>query len=460
MFESIRHHSGKQGREAGDAVYAGEGKSFCPVLLHVAYTGTGLEETVQTFPFVLPALRTACGGAQEDADSRMIAAEAAAQACAAAERGRGEATFAADGAAGGDAGVAGFAVEETPTVIPAVVPTVAVPAGAASSAVVPENGERGSGRGDDALPEVGIPGTCEDAGGPSHLLILSGLHEAEQVQAVADWFGLHPLSVEDILNTGHRPSLEEYDDYVLMTFRQIEYEPGTLRLKERHAAVACRENVVVGFLEEPGPVWEGVLGRLRKGKGRVRRLGSMYLVIAMLDALVDGYYATLSAIGADMQELEERLGEGVMDEQALKDIYTLKRTVVGLRNALMPARQALGALHMNEAMEIDDETAPFLADVKGHAEQVVESVQALHDLLSGMLDVQISLAGMRMNKVMKLLTIIATIFIPLTFIAGVYGMNFQNMPELEWEYGYYLALAFMGGLGGVMAYLFKKNRWL
>ncbi|GFM36285.1 magnesium/cobalt transporter CorA [Desulfovibrio psychrotolerans] len=442
MFESIRHHSGKQGREAGDAVYAGEGKSFSPVLLHVAYTGTELEETVQTFPFVLPPLRTTCGGAREDADSRMTAAEAVPQGGSAGEHGRNTAAVAAGG-----------------------VPAGAVPycEGTGDKGA----GEKGTGeKGTDnegignAPSGTGIADTCEDAGGPSHLLILSGLHEAEQVQAVADWFGLHPLSVEDILNTGHRPSLEEYDDHVIMTFRQIEYEPGTLRLKERHAAVACRENVVVGFLEEPGPVWEGVLGRLRKGRGRVRRLGSMYLVIAMLDALVDGYYATLSAIGADMQELEERLGEGDMDEQALKDIYTLKRTVVGLRNALMPARQALGALHMNEAVEIDDGTAPFLADVKGHAEQVVESVQALLDLLSGMLDVQISLAGMRMNKVMKLLTIIATIFIPLTFIAGVYGMNFQRVPELEWEYGYYLALAFMGGLGGIMVYLFKKNRWL
>lgn len=296
--------------------------------------------------------------------------------------------------------------------------------------------------------------------GENCLLIMTGLHEFEHVQAVAEWYGMHPLAVEDLLNTGHRPSMDEYDDHVVMTFRQIEYDHETLRLKERHVGLVCREGTVMGFLEEPSALWDGVLARLRKGKGRIRKLGSMYLTITMLDALVDGYFSTLSAISNDVEALEELLEGHVANEQSLMRIYALKRTVVALRNSLLPTQQALGALHRNEVVEIRGEVEPFFTDVKGHADQVVEAVQALHDLLSSMLDLQISLAGMRMNNVMKFLTVIATIFIPLTFIAGVYGMNFQYMPELSWRYGYAVALGVMATVGGGMVYYFKKKRWL
>lgn len=292
------------------------------------------------------------------------------------------------------------------------------------------------------------------------LRILTGLHEGEQVQAVADWLGMHPLAVEDVLNTGHRPSMEEYDDHVVMTLRELEYDSATPRLLERHVALACGADSVTAFLEEPTSLWNGVLVRLHKPGSRMRRLGAMYLYIAMLDAIVDGYFSTLSAISGDVEALEDELEGIVADETALMRIYALKRTVVALRNAVLPAQQALGALHMNEAVELTDEVEPYFFDVKGHADQVVEAVQALHELLSSMLDLQISLAGMRMNNVMRFLTIIATIFIPLTFIVGLYGMNFQHMPELHWRYGYPLVLAAMAAIVAVMVYYFRKNKWL
>lgn len=296
--------------------------------------------------------------------------------------------------------------------------------------------------------------------GTSRLLLLTGLHEAEQVQALAEQYGMHPLAVEDVLNTGHRPSMDEYDDHVVIALRHIEYDRNALRLREHHVALLCREGVVIGFHEEQDGIWDGVLNRLRKGKGRIRKFGSMYMAIALLDALVDGYFSAISAISVDVEALEEELGEGGADEKALMRIYALKRIVVALRNALIPAQQALGALHRNSEVEIDEAVEPFFADVKGHADQVVESVQALHDLLSGMLDLQISLAGMRMNNVMKFLTVIATIFIPLTFIVGIYGMNFEYMPELGLRYGYLGVMCLMAFIGGMMAYYFKKNRWL
>jgi magnesium transporter len=315
----------------------------------------------------------------------------------------------------------------------------------------------------EAMVEQVLPYPFElpvQAEGTDRLLLMSGLHEAEQVQALAERYGMHPLAVEDVLNTGHRPSMDEYDDHVVISLRHIEYDRDAVRLRERHVSIVCREGVVIGFLEERDGIWEGLLNRLRKGKGRIRKFGSMYLAIAMLDVLVDGYFGVISTIGADVEALEESLGEDGADEETLMRIYALKRIVVALRNALLPAQQALSALHRNEEVEISEDVEPFFGDVKGHADQVVEAVQALHDLLSGLLDLQISLAGMRMNNVMKFLTVIATIFIPLTFIAGLYGMNFRYMPELDWRYGYPAALGIMFAVGGVMLYYFKKNRWL
>ncbi len=294
----------------------------------------------------------------------------------------------------------------------------------------------------------------------NRFLLLTGLHEGEQVLAVGEWFGMHPLAMEDVLNTGHRPSFEEYDDHIVLTFRQVQYDPDVVRLKETHAALFCSERDVVGFLEEPSGLWEGVITRLRKGKTRIRRLGSLYLTIALLDAMVDGYFSALSSISADVEALEAALEDNPAEERSLKRIYELKRTVVALRNSLLPAQQALGALHRSEVVEMSSDVEPYFADVKGHADQVVEAAQAVLELLSSMLDLQISLAGMRMNNVMRFLTIIATIFIPLTFIAGIYGMNFTHMPELHWRYGYAAVLGLMVLVGAGMVRYFRNNRWL
>ncbi len=405
MLESIMRHSAKAGLAPGTAAYAGNAKNFTPTLLTVEYTETSLTERTEAFPFTRPT------GMADEWDIPLS-----------------------------------IAVASGPNAAPETISPTA-PADSSPQAETPS-----------ASPSVVSPpaGTPR----PGWLLLLTGIHEVEQVQVVADWFGLHPLAVEDILNTGHRPSLDEYDDHVVMTMRYLLYDSESLKLREQHMALVCREDAVIGFQEDPSAVWEGVLGRLRKGKGRIRRMGTAYLGIAMLDALVDSYFGVLGAISADVQELEDRLGVGDADEQALRDLYTLMRTVVALRNALQPTQQALGSLHMNEAVEITPDMEPFLADVKGHVAQAVEGVQTLHELLSSMLNLQISLAGMRMNKVMKVLTIIATIFIPLTFIAGVYGMNFQNMPELTWRYGYFITLGLMGAIGAVMIYFFIRNRWL
>ncbi|MBN2139510.1 MAG: magnesium/cobalt transporter CorA [Desulfovibrionaceae bacterium] len=298
------------------------------------------------------------------------------------------------------------------------------------------------------------------SGWPVNLINVTGVHDTDTVKAVGQWFDLHPLVLEDILNTSQRPKIEEPDDGSLfIVVKDLEFQADSGRVNIEQVGLVWGPDFVLTFQESEHALFEPVIQRIRKGRGRMRSSGPDYLVIALLDAVVDRYYLTLSRLGERVEGLEAALLGKDLGDETLFDIYALKRETLSLRNVLWPVQEVLNQLIKEEVGTVQEASLPFLRDVHGHAAEVVDAVDTLHDILSGMLNVYISLAGMRMNNIMKFLTIIATVFIPLTFVAGVYGMNFEYMPELSWRWGYPAVLGGMCALAAGMAVYFSRKKW-
>ncbi|MBU1003646.1 MAG: magnesium/cobalt transporter CorA [Proteobacteria bacterium] len=295
--------------------------------------------------------------------------------------------------------------------------------------------------------------------GRVHFLSLTGVHEVEVVKSLGAWGNAHPLMMEDILNTGQRPKLNEQDGQFFVTLRNVNYDPGDKRIQEEQVSLLWSHKLLLAFQESEEDAWASVLERLRKGGKRIRNGGVDYLVVALLDSLVDGAMDTLGKLSVEVQDLESSLARS-HGEEALLEVYRVRRDCILLmRNVLLPTHEVLSALKRNEVFAASDEAVHYLGDVLEHALHATEAAKVLHDILGGMMDVHISLAGMRMNNVMKVLTIVATIFIPLTFIAGVYGMNFKNMPELELAWGYPAALGVMLLTALGMVWYIVRKRW-
>jgi magnesium transporter len=295
------------------------------------------------------------------------------------------------------------------------------------------------------------------APGRVNLVVVVGIHDAETVRRVGAELGFAALALEDVMNAGQRPKFSWADDETaFIVLKNLAEKDG--ELVSEQVSLFWRDNLVAVFLEREDDLLDGVLGRIRKGKGRLRTEGGAYLMCAILDVLVDCNIDTLTRFGDLAETLETRLAGRATDDM-LTQLYTLKREVILLRNHLVPMREIFKALLSDEA-ELPETVLPFLRDAAGHHEQAVDAATTLHDILKSMIDYQISLISMRTNRVMQFLTVIATIFIPLTFIAGVYGMNFEYMPELSWRYGYYYSLGVMGVVGGAMLVYFLRRRFL
>lgn len=296
-------------------------------------------------------------------------------------------------------------------------------------------------------------------------LRVAGLHDVELVRRVSDWLGAHPFIQEDILNTTQRPKLEEDEEAIFITVKGFSIaeksdQAGLLPdvLMQEQLSIFWTEQTVASFQESNNGVWDWVRKRLKRRGSRIRSAGADYLVVALLDAVVDGYFVTLSELARRIEELETRVVAD-QSETVLLSIFTLRREVLVMRNALAPLEDILVRLTRQEQDRFAESTLPYLRDVHDHALQVVDSLRTQHDMLSGLLDMYVSLVGLKTNQIMKVLTIIGAIFIPLTFIAGVYGMNFEYMPELGWRYGYFLVLGLMGVLGLGLVLYFARKKW-
>jgi magnesium transporter len=287
---------------------------------------------------------------------------------------------------------------------------------------------------------------------------VDGVHDADKVNRLCEHYGIHPLVIEDIVNTAQRPRFEDYGDYVYLLVRMLRRDAaGSLRSEQ--VSLLLGPHWVLSFQEEPGDVFEPVRQRIRTAKGRVRKSGPDYLAYALLDAVVDHYFAVFEPYGDSIEAIEQRLTEDP-SPKLLNTIHGLKRELIGVRRAVWPLREALSNLSRSETSLVKKQTGMFLRDVYEHTVQVIDTVETFRDAVSGLLDLYLSSVSNRMNEVMKVLTIIATIFIPLTFIAGIYGMNFQFMPELAWRWGYFGALGAMAAVTVGMIVYFKRKRWL
>jgi magnesium transporter len=287
-----------------------------------------------------------------------------------------------------------------------------------------------------------------------------GLGQVEVLEKLGEGFGLHPLFLEDILNTEQRPKIEDMGDYVFVVLKSLE-ETGKPdgEVEVEQISLVLGPDYVLAFQEREGDLFAPVQERLRSGKGRMRKMGADYLAYALIDTIVDGYFVVLEGLGETMEFQEEEVVTAPTT-QTLQVIHHMKRDLVELRRAVWPLREIIGRLERGESPLIQGTTRIYLRDVYDHTIQVIDTVETLRDICSGMLDIYLSSISNRMNEVMKVLTIIATIFIPLTFIAGVYGMNFKFMPELSQRWGYPLVWAVMIGVATVMLVYFRRKRWL
>jgi len=288
---------------------------------------------------------------------------------------------------------------------------------------------------------------------------IDGLHEIEIIDKLGKYFDLHPLIIEDIVNTGQRPKMEDLENYIFFVLKMLYYDEKKDDITTEQVSLILGSNFVISFQERLGDVFDPVRERIRKSRGRIRKVGSDYLVYALIDAIVDHYFIVLEKLGEKIEYLEEELVTDPRPE-TLQAIHNLKRDNIFLRKSVWPLREVISGLERGESPLIEKSTEIYLRDVYDHTIQVIDTLETYRDMVSGMLDTYLSSVSNKMNEVMKVLTVIATIFIPLTFIAGVYGMNFEYMPELGWHWGYVMVWIIVLTITALMAFYFKTKKWL
>jgi len=288
---------------------------------------------------------------------------------------------------------------------------------------------------------------------------MSGLHRVGVVERLGHCFQIPSLILEDILNTGHRPKVEFFDQGIFVLLKFFSMDPITAVMEVEQVCFVLTEEALVSFQESDRPIFEPVIKRLSNPRSRLRQSGPDYLLYCLMDLVVDHYFVVLEALGDRIEDLEEAL----FDEQwreLLDDIHRVRRQCLFMRRATLPLREAVTVLWREEGSLMKETTQPYLKDLYEHVLQALDILDNHREMGSALLEVYLSTQSNRMNEVMKVLTIIATIFIPVTFIAGVYGMNFEHMPELKWPWAYPAVWIVMIAVGVLMLLFFRKKRWL
>ncbi len=301
-----------------------------------------------------------------------------------------------------------------------------------------------------------IPGCIGDSG--VTWINITGLARTDIIEKVGNIFEVHPLILEDILNTRQRPKIEDYGSYIFVVMNMLSVDPEG-GIASEQVSFLLTENVLISFQEQPGDVFDSVRKRIQAKKGRIRHSGVDYLLYALVDSIVDNYFVVFEWIGEIVEEIEDELIHNPTPE-ILETIYALKRDLIYIRKVIYPLREVTSQLERGDSDLIDPSILVYFRDVYDHVIQLADYVETYRDMSSGMLDIYLSSVSNRMNEVMKVLTIIATIFIPLTFIAGIYGMNFAYMPELGWRLGYPGALGIMAVIVVIMLMYFHRKQWI
>lgn len=288
---------------------------------------------------------------------------------------------------------------------------------------------------------------------------IDGLHDVHVVQQLGNHYGVHPLVLEDVLNTTQRPKIVEYDNFIFLVVKMLHTLPGSGELHAEQVSVILGRNFVLSFQESSGEVFDAVRDRIKGGKGRIRKFGPDYLAYTLLDAIVDNYFPVLDRIEEAVEDLEEQLISRA-EPDALQRIHRLKKEVLFIRKFILPLREVIVSLEKEEFDLVHENTNLFLRDLYDHAIQAMDTIEQLREALTSMVDTHLSAATFRMNEVITVLTMMASIFIPLTFVAGIYGMNFEYMPELKWRYGYPFAILLMAVVAVSLYFFFRRKGWV
>ena len=288
---------------------------------------------------------------------------------------------------------------------------------------------------------------------------IDGLHRVDIIKKIGEHFGIHPLIQEDILHTGQRPKMEDLDSYILVILKMLRYDDEASTVRTEQISIILGSNFVVSFQEMKGDLFNSLRERIRTGKGRIRRMGADYLAYSLLDSIVDHYFILLEKCGERIEVLEEELALSPNPE-TLQAIHNLKQEIIFLRKSVWPLREVISGLERAESSLIHDAISMYLRDLYDHTIQVIDSVETYQDILSGMIDLYLSSVSNKMNEVMKVLTVFASIFIPLTFMAGIYGMNFEFMPELKMRWAYPALWGAMITVAAILLTFFKRKKWL
>ena len=289
---------------------------------------------------------------------------------------------------------------------------------------------------------------------------IDGIHQVDLIQKLGDCFRFHPLMLEDILNSDQRPKVEDFGDYLYIVLKMLHFDDASRSVVTEQVSIILGRNYVISFQEgKQGDVFDPIRERLRNNKGLLRKMGTDYLVYSLMDAVVDNYFVVLEKLGDKIELLEDDLALRP-SPAAVNSLHKLKLEMILLRKSVWPLRDVITLMERHTSLLITDSTTVYFRDVYDHTIQVIDAVETFRDMLSGMLDIYLSSASNRLNEVMKVLTIIATVFMPLTFIVGLYGMNFRYMPELEWHLGYPMVLVVMIVIVVFMLIYFRRKRWL
>lgn len=287
---------------------------------------------------------------------------------------------------------------------------------------------------------------------------VDGLGNPKLIEELGKCFAIHPLILEDIFNTSQRPKMEDLDQYLYLNLKVLTYLDLSRSIKIEHISMIVGPNFLLSFQEYIGDIFDPVRERIRKN-GRIRKAGPDYLAYSLIDSIVDNYFMVMEKLEEQVENLEEELVSNPTRE-SLQKINQLKKDMIFLRKSVWPLRELINNLERSESPVIKETTRIYLRDVYDHTVQVIDTLETFRDMVSGMIDIYLSGLSYKMNEIMKVLTLIATIFIPLTFVVGLYGMNFENMPEIEWEYGYYSVLVVMVVMVVGMLTYYRKKKWI
>jgi len=288
---------------------------------------------------------------------------------------------------------------------------------------------------------------------------LNGLNHEKAIEELGTHYGLHPLIMEDLVSIRQRPKMDEMEGYIYVVLKMLYFDE-IKELKIEHISFILGPNYVLSFQEAEGDVFDPIRERLRTGKGKVKNLGADYLLYLLMDSIVDNYFNLIETFGEKIENLEDMLFDSNSNEDITAEIQSLKREILRIRKAVFPLREVVNKLDKCEDELINEKTHHYLRDLYDHVVQVSESIDIYREMIWSLMDMYMTVISNKMNEVMKVLTIIATIFIPLTFIAGIYGMNFENMPELHWKYAYFVLWSLMILIFLGMLYYFRKKKWL